>query len=112
MEQEGRTGNVVSAALIDHAQRPRNNFALSNFSGRARITGPCGDTMEFWVQVRDNVVEQATFTTDGCGVSHACGSMTTCMAEGRPLEEIESLWGSGESGSVSGDAPEPEGEPG
>ncbi|NLT35481.1 MAG: hypothetical protein GXX83_06250 [Gaiellales bacterium] len=91
MEQEGRTGNVVSAALIDHAQRPRNNFALSNFSGRARITGPCGDTMEFWVQVRDNVVEQATFTTDGCAISHACGSMTTCMAEGRPLTEIEEL---------------------
>ena len=75
--------------LIDHAQRPRNNYPLTEFSGRARITGTCGDTMEVWVVVRDGLVEQATFTTDGCAVSHACGSMTTCMAEGRFLEEIE-----------------------
>lgn len=77
--------------LIDHAQRPRNNYPLTEFNGRARITGTCGDTMEVWVAVRDGLVEQATFTTDGCAVSHACGSMTTCMAEGRFLEEIEGM---------------------
>ncbi len=68
-----------------------NNYTPSDCSGHARITGPCGDTMEFWVQVRDGVVEQASFTTDGCAISHACGSMTTCMVEGRPLVEIEEL---------------------
>lgn len=94
MESRGESGEAqqtISQVLIEHAQRPRNNYPLTEYDGRARITGTCGDTMEVWVKVRDGVVEQATFTTDGCGVSHACGSMTTCMAEGRPLEEIESL---------------------
>jgi nitrogen fixation protein NifU and related proteins len=78
-------------SLIDHAQRPRNNSPLSEFNGRARVTGPCGDTMEFWVQVRDGVVEGVSFATDGCGISHACGSMATCLVEGRPLIEAAAL---------------------
>ncbi|NLE73462.1 MAG: hypothetical protein GX604_02365 [Actinobacteria bacterium] len=87
----GESQQTVSHVLMDHAQRPRNNYPLLDFDGRARITGTCGDTMEVWVKVRDGVIEQAAFITEGCAVSHACGSMTTCMAEGRSLEEIEAL---------------------
>lgn len=89
VEQRDQSKNITSKVLIDHAQRPRNNYRLTDYDGRARYTGNCGEMMEIWVRVRDGIVEQAAFTTDGCGVSHACGSMATCMAEGRPLEEIE-----------------------
>lgn len=47
--------------------------------------------MEFWLLVRGDVVEKASFTTDGCGSSLACASVTTCLAEGAPLEEVASL---------------------
>jgi hypothetical protein len=30
---------------MDHAQNPRHNEPLEHFNGHARITGPCGDTM-------------------------------------------------------------------
>jgi nitrogen fixation protein NifU and related proteins len=83
-------GNSLGA-LVDHGHRPRNNIPLSEFNGRARITGPCGDTMEFWVQVRDDAVDRVSFITDGCGISHACGSMATCLAQGRPLDEVSGL---------------------
>jgi nitrogen fixation NifU-like protein len=73
----------LSPTVLDHALRPRNNGALSNFNGHARITGPCGDTMDFWLLIRDGKVEEVRFTTDGCGWSRACGSMATCLAEGR-----------------------------
>jgi Mrp family chromosome partitioning ATPase len=70
----------------EHAQHPRNLGPLSNADGHARITGPCGDTMEFWVAVADGAITKAAFTTDGCGPSLACGSITTVLAKGRPVE--------------------------
>jgi len=78
--------NVISR-VPDHAQNPRNHGPLNNFNGHARITGHCGDTMEFWISAQNDNIEHIGFTTTGCGTSHAAGSMATCLAKGRSLEE-------------------------
>jgi ATP-binding protein involved in chromosome partitioning len=70
-----------------HAANPRNLGRLPHWDGRARITGPCGDTMEFRVQLREGRVYRCAFTTDGCGPSLASGSMATTLASGRRVEE-------------------------
>jgi nitrogen fixation NifU-like protein len=75
----------------EHARNPHNHGLLSDFNGHARITGPCGDTMEFWVDVRNGIVERVSFITDGCASSLACGSMTTCLAKGKRCEEAVAL---------------------
>ena len=77
----------ISPTVIDHARKSRNKGALSNSNGHARITGPCGDTMEFWLLVRDGSVEKVGFITDGCGWSHACGSMATSLAKGKSIAD-------------------------
>jgi Mrp family chromosome partitioning ATPase len=75
----------------EHAMKPHNYGPLSKFDGHARITGPCGDTMEFWVAVREGKLERVAFITDGCGSSRACGSMATTLAEGMRIEKAASL---------------------
>jgi nitrogen fixation NifU-like protein len=82
---------VFCPTVLDHARKPRNHRPLSSFDGHARITGPCGDTMEFWLVVRNDRVEEASFITDGCGSSLACGSMATCLAEGRRVKDAAAL---------------------
>ena len=47
--------------------------------------------MEFWLLVRDDRILRATFTTDGCGASIACGAAATRLAEGKTLEEVARL---------------------
>ncbi len=47
--------------------------------------------MDFWVDVKDGAIVRVSFTTTGCGSSRACASMTTKLAEGRPLEEVLAL---------------------
>ncbi len=81
----------VSDVAMDHARNPRNLGPLTSFNGYARITGPCGDTMEFWLYVRNDRVLRVSFNTDGCGSSLACGSMTTCLAEGKSLMDATRL---------------------
>jgi Mrp family chromosome partitioning ATPase len=80
-----------SATARDHAAHPRNHGPLSDFNGHARITGPCGDTMEFWLKVAKWKVEEISFITDGCGSSLACGSMATSLAKGRRLKDAAAL---------------------
>ena len=41
---------TLSPTAIDHAQCPRNIGPMMDPDGHARITGPCGDTMEFLAQ--------------------------------------------------------------
>ena len=76
--------NAFSGVALDHARQPRNFGRLREFNGHARITGPCGDTMEFWLYVLDGIVKAASFITDGCGPSLASGSMATSIATGSP----------------------------
>ena len=80
-----------SALARDHAAHPRNYGPMETFDGHARITGPCGDTMEFWLIARDGKVERISFVTDGCGPSLASGSMATTLAEGKLIENAAAL---------------------
>jgi ATP-binding protein involved in chromosome partitioning len=82
---------VVSPTVLDHAQTPRNLGPLTTFSGHARITEPCRDTMEFWVLERDGLVKRVSFITDGCGPSLASGSMATCLAQGKQLKRAAEI---------------------
>jgi nitrogen fixation NifU-like protein len=76
-----------SAVARKHAMYPRHYGLVDGWDGHARVTGPCGDTMEFWVSVCEGRVECASFTTDGCGSSRACGSMAVTLCEGKSLPE-------------------------
>jgi len=80
-----------SEVAQDHALHPRNCGPMVEYDGHARVTGPCGDTMEFWLTVDNGKVTNVAFITDGCGSSRACGSMAVCLAEGRDLEDVVDL---------------------
>ena len=82
-----RPVEALSPAVLERFDKPRNYGPLESFNGHARITGPCGDTMEFWTQVTDKRVIHVGFTTTGCGPSRAAGSMATELAVGRSLGE-------------------------
>ena len=80
---------VYSKTVIDHAMNPRNAGIMQNADGFARVTGPCGDTMEVWLKVNNDAIAGATFMTDGCGTSIASGSMVTEIAKGRSIDEAQ-----------------------
>jgi len=77
----------AGAPALERYDRPRNYGPLERWDGHARLTGACGDTMEFWLRVEQDRIVQAGFATDGCGPSRAAGSMATELALGRELEE-------------------------
>ena len=75
----------------ERVHKPAHSGPLASFNAYARITGPCGETMEFWLLVDGSKIEKASFVTDGCGASHACGNTAVWLAEGKSVEEAASL---------------------
>lgn len=67
---------------------PANFGPLRGPHGHARITGPCGDTMEFWILADAARLVRVAFTTDGCAHSMAAGSACARLAEGRAFDEV------------------------
>lgn len=55
------------------------------------IQGPCGDTMEFYIVVRNDVIEDVKYYTDGCGNTRACGRAVACRAKGRKVTDALSI---------------------
>ena len=86
LQQEDAT-NAFSEMVIEHATNPRNVGSMDNPDAYASVLGPCGDNMEMWLKVRNDYIEKATFWTDGCGATIACGSITTELAKGKTLGE-------------------------
>ncbi len=76
---------IYSEALIEHGVNPRNYGSIKDPDGYAKITGPCGDTVEMYLRVRNGTIEEATFNTDGCMFSIAACSVAAEMAEGNTV---------------------------
>jgi len=79
--------STYTETVIDHAMNPRNAGSMPNADGYASLIGPCGDTMKIWLRVTEVGVVNATFWTDGCGPSIACGSMATELVIGKSTAE-------------------------
>ena len=88
-----REQELFSARVLAEARDPKNLGAILNPDGHALVVGPCGDTMEIFLRINGSRIKKATFLTDGCGPTVACGSMLTQMVEGKALEEAAALDG-------------------
>ena len=76
-----------SEEVVNRWLHPKNIGRMENPHGVGRITGPCGDTMEIFLEIKDNTITNAMFITDGCGTTIAAGSMVTELAIGRHITE-------------------------
>ncbi len=76
-----------SETVMDHARNPRNVGNIAKCDGFGQDEGECGDTLAIWLSVEKNRISNATFWTDGCGTSIACGSMVTELAKNNSVDE-------------------------
>lgn len=51
-------------------------------------TGPCGDTMEFYLKIESGLIKDAKFQAIGCAGSYASGSALAEMIKGKKVDEV------------------------
>ena len=81
-----------SEKVMDHFMNPRNVGRMENPDGVGKVGNPqCGDIMEIYIRVKDDVITDVKFLTFGCGAAIASSSMATELIRGKTLEEALKL---------------------
>jgi nitrogen fixation NifU-like protein len=79
---------MYSEKVMDHFYNPRNVGSIENPDGYGKIGNPtCGDLMELFIKVDDDVITDIKFRTFGCGAAIATSSMVTELAKGKKIGE-------------------------
>jgi len=57
----------------------------------AWVTGPCGDTMEFYLVIEDSVIRTVRYHTDGCEFTRLCGVAVSRYILNRTVQDALTL---------------------
>lgn len=78
---------------FDRWRNPKFCGVMDQADSHAQMKGSCGDTMQMYLLVDDNRVNQVSYVTDGCSSSSIAGSFTAEMAMGKTLTEVLDMTG-------------------
>lgn len=79
---------MYSEKVMDHFQNPRNVGELENPDAVGEVGNPsCGDIIQLFLKIDDEVITDIKFKTFGCGAAVATSSLTTELVKGETIEE-------------------------
>lgn len=73
--------------IIALAKNQKHFGRMNEPTSRACIKGPCGEEIEFYLFIKNRVIEEIKFYTEGCIATVVCGSMTAQLALGKSIDE-------------------------
>ena len=75
-------------SLWQHFMNPQNVGVIENPDGYGKVGNPsCGDIMEIFIKVDNNVITDVKFRTFGCASAIASSSISTDMIIGKTVDE-------------------------
>jgi len=90
-EIDERAQALYSDKVIAEATHPSNMGRMATPDAYGSVHGECGDTMEMYLRLDDGRIAEATFITDGCAPTVACGSKLTTMVQGMSLAKAAEI---------------------
>ncbi|MDX9714524.1 MAG: Fe-S cluster assembly scaffold protein NifU [Dissulfurispiraceae bacterium] len=79
---------MYTEKVMDHFMNPRNVGEIQDADGVGTEGNPtCGDVMQIFIKVENDIIKEARFKTFGCGASIAVSSMITEMVRGKTIDE-------------------------
>ena len=78
-----------SLKFLEMALRTDRTERIFNPDGYGKRTGDCGDTVEFFLTCRGNIIESCCFQVEGCMNTTACCNTAAKFIEGKT---IDSAW--------------------
>jgi nitrogen fixation NifU-like protein len=83
----GHGQGSYSEIFLEHALRPKNAGSMEDASATGAESSPDGSGMEIWLLIEEEIISGASFWTDGCATTIACGSMAAEMAAGKTIRQ-------------------------
>jgi nitrogen fixation NifU-like protein len=86
--------DLYQEIILDLNRRPKNFGELAGANRRAEGRNPlCGDELTVFLKMRDDLIEDISFTGTGCAISKASASLMTTSVKGKTRTEAERLFG-------------------
>jgi len=79
--------NDHSDTYLEMAFRVDRREVITNPDGYGKKTGDCGDTVEFYLSVKDDIIQSVSFTVNGCLNTNATANTVVRLAEGKSVDE-------------------------
>jgi nitrogen fixation NifU-like protein len=74
--------------VIQTFMNPKNVGKIDDADGMGKVGNPqCGDIMQIFIKVKDNIITDIKFLTLGCAAAIATSSITTEMVKGKTIDE-------------------------
>jgi nitrogen fixation protein NifU and related proteins len=87
MEEIAMATVGYSKKVMEHFMNPRNVGVIENPDGYGKVGNPvCGDVMEIFIKVKEDIITDIKFRTFGCGSAIATSSMVTELAKGKSID--------------------------
>ena len=80
--------SVYSSHLLSVAKGSRYFGRMSDPTSGANIKGPCGDEIELYLVIKDRIIEDIKFYTQGCMSTVICSHLTCELALGKSVDEV------------------------
>ena len=79
---------LYSEKVMDHFTNPRNVGEMENADGVGTVgNAKCGDIMQMFIKVENDIIVDVKFKTFGCGAAIATSSMATELVKGKSIED-------------------------
>ncbi len=90
---EAEKEEVYGEKLFDLNREPTLMGRMENPTSSGIITGHCGETMEIYLRIEGERIEEISFFSDGCASSLACGSVAAELARGKNIDDAAAIEG-------------------
>jgi nitrogen fixation protein NifU and related proteins len=85
--------DLYQEVIIDHNRNPRNFHDMPDASSNADGFNPlCGDKLSVFLKIKDDTIQEASFTGCGCAISTASASLMTEILKKKSIHEAHSLF--------------------
>ncbi len=79
---------AYSKEVLALAKNPKHFGRMNDPSASAYLKGICGDDMEFYLIIKNKIIENAQFYTQtGCEATKACGSTAAQFVIGKSVDD-------------------------
>ena len=83
---------AYSQALIERFRNPKSVGEIADANGIGRVgNASCGDIMEIYLKIENNIVVDAKFKTFGCASAIASSDVACDLIRGRTVEDALKL---------------------
>lgn len=83
---------IYSEKVLDHFTNPRNVGELPDANAIGEMgNAKCGDIMKIYMKIENNIIENVSFKTFGCGAAIATSSVATELIKGKSIDDALKL---------------------